>query len=100
MTLSAAGASGLVGMGCASSALGGLKDGDDEGPPLAPVAGGTAQQPNVPPVSKSPPFVENPSHLRVPVRATETELQVRLTVRLCGRATAERLFGSVPADAR
>ena len=32
--------------------------------------------------------------------ATAAELQVRLRVRLHGRATAERLFGSVPADAR
>ncbi len=28
------------------------------------------------------------------------ELKVRLTVRLYGRAVAEKLFGSVPADAR
>ena len=32
--------------------------------------------------------------------ATEQELRVRLTVRLYGRAAAERLFGSAPADAR
>jgi hypothetical protein len=32
--------------------------------------------------------------------ATSAELQVRLTVRLYGRAVAERLFESVPADAR
>lgn len=32
--------------------------------------------------------------------ASEQELRVRLTVRLYGRAAAERLFGSVPADAR
>jgi hypothetical protein len=32
--------------------------------------------------------------------ATDTELQVRLTVRLYGRVAAERLFASVPADAR
>jgi len=32
--------------------------------------------------------------------ASEHELRVRLTVRLYGRAAAERLFGSVPADAR
>jgi hypothetical protein len=30
----------------------------------------------------------------------EDELRVRLTVRLYGRAVAERLFGTVPADAR
>jgi len=32
--------------------------------------------------------------------ATEQELRVRLTVRLYGRAVAQRLFGQVPADAR
>ena len=32
--------------------------------------------------------------------ATEAELQVRLTVRLYGRDIAQRLFGSVPPDAR
>jgi hypothetical protein len=32
--------------------------------------------------------------------ATNAELQVRLTVRLYGRAVAQRLFASVPADAR
>jgi hypothetical protein len=32
--------------------------------------------------------------------ATEPELRVRLTVRLYGRAVAQRLFESVPADAR
>lgn len=32
--------------------------------------------------------------------ADEQELKVRLTVRLYGRDAAERLFGSVPADAR
>lgn len=32
--------------------------------------------------------------------ATESELRVRLTVRLYGRAVAQRLFESVPADAR
>lgn len=32
--------------------------------------------------------------------ATEAELRVRLTVRLYGRTVAERLFESVPADAR
>ena len=32
--------------------------------------------------------------------ATEAELQVRLTVRLYGRAVAQRLFESVPGDAR
>jgi hypothetical protein len=32
--------------------------------------------------------------------ASDQELRVRLTVRLYGRAAAERLFGSVPADAR
>jgi hypothetical protein len=32
--------------------------------------------------------------------ATEPELQVRLTVRLYGRAVAQRLFESVPSDAR
>jgi hypothetical protein len=30
----------------------------------------------------------------------DDELRVRLTVRLYGRAAAERLFGEVPADAR
>ena len=32
--------------------------------------------------------------------ATEPELRVRLTVRLYGRDVAQRLFESVPADAR
>lgn len=32
--------------------------------------------------------------------ADEEELRVRLTVRLYGRRTAERLFGNVPKDAR
>jgi hypothetical protein len=32
--------------------------------------------------------------------AGELELRVRLTVRLYGRDVAQRLFGSVPADAR
>jgi hypothetical protein len=36
--------------------------------------------------------------LRSP-NASEDEIRVRLTVRLYGRATAERLFGSVPDDA-
>jgi hypothetical protein len=31
--------------------------------------------------------------------ATEQQLRVRLTVRLYGRACAERLFGSIPDDA-
>ena len=32
-------------------------------------------------------------------QADEAELRVRLTVRLYGRALAERVFGTVPADA-
>ena len=32
-------------------------------------------------------------------QATAQELRIRLTVRLYGRACAERLFGSVPDDA-
>lgn len=32
--------------------------------------------------------------------ATEDELRVRLTVRLYGREVAQRLFGTVPDDAR
>lgn len=32
-------------------------------------------------------------------QATEQELRTRLTVRLYGRACAERLFGAVPDDA-
>lgn len=32
-------------------------------------------------------------------QASEQELRIRLTVRLYGRACAERLFGSVPEDA-
>ena len=32
--------------------------------------------------------------------ATEQELRVRLTVRIYGREAAQRLFGSVPVDAR
>lgn len=32
-------------------------------------------------------------------QAVEQELRVRLTVRLYGRACAEKLFGSVPEDA-
>jgi DNA-binding MarR family transcriptional regulator len=32
--------------------------------------------------------------------ATDEEVRVRLTVRLYGRAAAEKLFGAVPDDAR
>lgn len=32
-------------------------------------------------------------------QASEAELRVRLTVRLYGRACAERLFGDIPKDA-
>ena len=48
VTLSAAGASGLVDLG---------GDRDDDGRRFVPMAGGTAQQPNVPPISMNPPFV-------------------------------------------
>jgi hypothetical protein len=62
VTLSAAGASGLVGMGCAGSALGGLDDGhDDPGDPVVrtPMAGSPSNPPFVPmPIAGTsyPPF--------------------------------------------
>ncbi len=59
VTLSAAGASGLIGAGCAGSALGGLKDADDgDQTPGAPVAGTWSPPTTVP--TSNPPFV-NPT---------------------------------------